>query len=934
MKILLDNNKFVSFQAIKMQPKDISASYNLLNQYQSLKRNEEFAEKLFAIFDKYIEQEAKIISSEKGINIGEIYAHLVKMFCQGIEKFKQACPKIEDYYEKVCAEIKYDIGQESDSKQDISSHNEVTNPVEAVQGIKEPTTATQETYVQRAKNITDRHNSGDSYRKIAKEEGVSYAAVRRSSLQYQLSQQYENGTLPQEIKDKAEEYIKTLPLQANKDEIIQWLIYNPMMISADVKTIAKRVESLSRKLNIEEDKLYSIGIDHIFIFTNKPETTINNIDDAVKQLSKITRIEVNREDYINACLKQPVALSLKPATIADKFIKIDEYLQDKNFVFTPEEWLDSFINSLWLLSNSTEKSCARIDALITDKTKHNQKVTKDDIKTLFKELFYTDEETGQNHINEVVEAFKQYGLTREDYELAVQQQKPLIKQNPQTIISKVKKLSEIFIQYGLTLSDCLNVCKKQKSLFYQSPDTVTEHIKAYMFVDKNKYGRPYSETLSNIGSKCLTYSSKKIYLNGIIYPHLKNSFEEFKNVGLNDFYGEFIEYFKNNPGAKCKIVIPNDEMTKHFIETMEKFCKENFNRSVFEYQILDEKEFLQNLKEKKKTKFVPHFHKNKKWTVSNLPKPLSSKPEIPTSAKVNEPEIGKSPQKPVFVAENKNVKTETITAENYIIPPQINSKLSPKILKQLMQGGVLPRQYEKIIETFIDTFNPQIDKAQLRKIFINHPELFLMKLPILQNNVIVLNRNINLNDDKLILDCLLKNPMYFYSSPQQLEENINAIVGEFAHNGLTPEIFMSKCSEKAALLPKDDSIAAKLRAYIYTLKHDANIDPKEISVNQILDEPIAMSEAEIYINKIILPQLQHDLPSFSDISVRKFVPEMQHYLSSHPLKLINIKILNNNMADHFIEIVKDFCVKNFRRNIFVYEKVSRRELFPDSESGV
>ena len=934
MKILLDNNKFVSFQAIKMPEKDMQASYDLLRQYKSRSR-EELSEKLFAIFDKYIEQEAKIISSERGINIGEIYGYLVKMFCQGIEKFKQACPKIEDYYEKLCSAIKYDIGQEPDPKQDISSLQKTTNPIKAVRENEEPTTTTtKEAYVVRAKKITNRHTSGDSYRTIAKDEDVSYSAVRRSSLRYQLSQQYENGTLPQEIKDKAEEYIRVLHLKANKDKVIRWLIDNPALIPADVQTFKQRIELLNQSLNIGEDKLCSIGMTYIFIFTNKPETTINNVDGAVKQLSKITRIEVNREDYIKACAKQPVAFSLKPETIIDKFIKIDEYLQDKNFEFTPEELLDSFINSLWLLSNSTEKSCARIDALIADKTKHNQKVTKDDIKELFKELFYTDEETGQNHINEVVEAFKQYGLTRKDYELAVQQQKPLIKQNPQTIISKVKKLSEIFIQYGLTLSDCLNVCKKQKSLFYQSPDTVTEHIKAYMFVDKNKYGRPYSETLSNIGSKCLTYSSQKIYLNGIIYPHLKNSFEEFKHVGLNDFYEEFIEYFTNHPDKKCNIVIPEGEITEHFIETMEELCKENFNRSVFEYQILDEEAFLQNLSQREKGLFVPHIRKYKKGTTGHLLKPSSKKHVITTKTKVNEPKIEQSPQKPASATEIKVLKPETPTAEDYIIPSQITSKISGKTLKQLMQGGVLPRQYEKIIEAFMDTFNPQIDKAQLRKIFINHPELFLMKLPILQNNVIVLNRKINLNDDKVIVNCLLKNPMYFYSSPRQLEENINAIVGEFAHNGLTPEIFMSKCSEKAALLPKDDSIAAKLRAYIYTLKHDANVDPKEISINQILDEPIVMSEAQIYINKIIVPQLQREVYALSNITNQNFVPEMQNYLTSHPLKLINIKILNNNMADNFINVITDFCVKNFRRNVFVYEKVSRRELFADSESGV
>ena len=119
---------------------------------------------------------------------------------------------------------------------------------------------------------------------------------------------------------------------------------------------------------------------------------------------------------------------------------------------------------------------------------------------------------------------------------------------------------------------------KFPSLFCLSPETIEEHIKAYMYVDKNKIGFKDTEVINKVLIKALSYSASLIYLQGIILPQLKKQSDEISNLKTSGLKPKLKEYFEKNPNKQFTIKILDDEMSGNFVKVIKEYCQKDFGR--------------------------------------------------------------------------------------------------------------------------------------------------------------------------------------------------------------------------------------------------------------------------------------------------------------------------------------------------------------------
>ena len=136
----------------------------------------------------------------------------------------------------------------------------------------------------------------------------------------------------------------------------------------------------------------------------------------------------------------------------------------------------------------------------------------------------------------------------------------------------------------LTLKEYLHACVRQPSLFHQSPDTIADHIKALLFINKD---RLYFKT-GEIDKNTLVKNTLRATLFIACTNDLNYSFllrekmflsHDIKGVGGNEkVRAKLKQYLQNNPNEKFTFSIIKDEKSDEFIEFAKKFAKEATGR--------------------------------------------------------------------------------------------------------------------------------------------------------------------------------------------------------------------------------------------------------------------------------------------------------------------------------------------------------------------
>ena len=163
-------------------------------------------------------------------------------------------------------------------------------------------------------------------------------------------------------------------------------------------------------------------------------------------------------------------------------------------------------------------------------------------------------------------------------------------QAPDTIVNNVvrvvehEKLKDENGEPILTLKEYLHACVRQPSLFHQSPDTIADHIKALLFINKD---RLYFKT-GEIDKNTLVKNTLRTALFLACTNDLNYSFllrekmflsHDIKGVGGNGkVRAKLKQYLENNPNEKFTFNIIKDEKSDEFIEFAKKFAKEATGR--------------------------------------------------------------------------------------------------------------------------------------------------------------------------------------------------------------------------------------------------------------------------------------------------------------------------------------------------------------------
>ena len=181
-------------------------------------------------------------------------------------------------------------------------------------------------------------------------------------------------------------------------------------------------------------------------------------------------------------------------------------------------------------------------------------------------------------------------LTLKEYLNVCVKKATLFTQAPDTIVNNVvgvvehEKLKDENGEPILTLKEYLHACVRQPSLFHQSPDTIADHIKALLFINKD---RLYFKT-GEIDKNTLVKNTLRATLFIACTNDLNYSFllrekmflsHNPKGVGGNEkVRAKLKQYLQNNPNEKFTFSIIKDEKSDEFIEFAKKFAKEATGR--------------------------------------------------------------------------------------------------------------------------------------------------------------------------------------------------------------------------------------------------------------------------------------------------------------------------------------------------------------------
>ena len=246
----------------------------------------------------------------------------------------------------------------------------------------------------------------------------------------------------------------------------------------------------------------------------------------------------------------------------------------------------SNLNSLFLASNISFGNNVKI----IEQMKKEKNIEKR------KELFNDLTQKAQDNVNGVVEHEKlkdENGepiLTLKEYLNVCVKKATLFTQAPDTIVNNVvrvvehEKLKDENGEPILTLKEYLHACVRQPSLFHQSPDTIADHIKALLFINKD---RLYFKT-GEIDKNTLVKNTLRATLFIACTNDLNYSFllrekmflsHNPKGVGGNEkVRAKLKQYLQNNPNEKFTFSIIKDEKSDEFIEFAKKFAKEATGR--------------------------------------------------------------------------------------------------------------------------------------------------------------------------------------------------------------------------------------------------------------------------------------------------------------------------------------------------------------------
>ena len=348
-----------------------------------------------------------------------------------------------------------------------------------------------------------------------------------------------------ELKNEQNFSLKTFN---NISNINRFFILNNIAFGKNVDVFKKM------KKEKDPDKL----IELFKTLTQKAQDNVNGVVEHEKLKDENGKPLLTLKGYLPACIEQQQLFYQSPDTIVGHVVGVIDHEklkdEDGNPLLTLKEYLPACTKQPSLFSQSPDTIVGHVVDVID-----HEKLKDEDGNPL---------------------------LTLKEYLPVCIDQPSLLTISPDTIVSNVvgvvehEKLKDEDGKPLLTLEEYLPVCIKQPSLFSQSPDTIAEHIKALLFINKDRLYFKEGEIDKNVLIKhvfkrpillsCTNKLNYSYLLREKMFP-MGNP----KGVsGSTKVIKKLSDYLSQHPNEKFSFTIIKDDMSKEFIDFANKLAKE------------------------------------------------------------------------------------------------------------------------------------------------------------------------------------------------------------------------------------------------------------------------------------------------------------------------------------------------------------------------
>lgn len=456
---------------------------------------------------------------------------------------------------------------------------------------------------------------------------------------------------------------------------------------------------------------------------------------------------------------------------------------------------------------------------------------------------------------------------------------------------------------------------KYNSLYYphiNNPKTKQETSAKTKFITQVDFSNAYYPLFrSNIKLHNITLNTE-----------LKNKFASLTEREQSNFK-DLLNRFNNiNPRLLLKAFCKNSEFRSLKPETIEKNVKDLVKR--FEKENLSFDDYLiactkqpslfhhssQTL-EKNVRDFVK-LYENKNLTVEKYLKACLRQPQL----------FYQSPQtiKANIINLVEKFENENLTEENYL-------------KACLKQPSLFVQSADKIVAN-VRNLIIKFEKENLSldsylKACLKQPQLFHQSPNTIESNIRSLvekYKSLNLSVEKYLKACL-RQPSLFHIPPATIEKNIKSVVKNFEKENITLEKYIESALKNPSLFYlSPNTVTEHINAFIYIEKNKGHkINDK--SIKTVLNRNLAYSTSLIYLKWIIEPQIKKQYPEIEKIKTTNIKNKLKHIFEQKPDMQFEIKILKDEMATNFIDIIKEFAKKELKSpNAFIIKQVELTDL--------
>ena len=463
------------------------------------------------------------------------------------------------------------------------------------------------------------------------------------------------------------------------------------------------------------------------------------------------------------------------------------------------------------------------------------------------QLFSQDADKIETRINGVVDNFKDYGLTHENYLSVCLKQPQLFYQSPETICGNIEGVVNNFKDYGLTYENYLSACINQPQLFYQSPETICANVSGVV----NNF-KDYGLTHKNYLPACIKQSRLFSQSPKTICANVSGVVDNFKDYGLT--YKKYLpacikqpSLFSQSPKTICTNVSGVVNNFKDYGLTYEKYLPACLNRAQL-------------------------FYQSPKTICANV------------SGLVN------------------YLKDYGLTYENYL----------PVCIKQPSLFTQSPKTIYTNISDVVDNFKDYgLTLKNYLPACINQPQLFYQSPKTICANVsgVVNNfKDYGLTYESYLPACI-NQPQLFSQSPETICANVSDVVDNFKDYGLTYESYLPACIKQPSLFTQSPkTVTEHIKALIFIYKNiDEKLTPSEI-MEKVSKKYVRITCTNKTNYGLLLRKKMFPNKAPKGLGGEgKINSKIENYLKENPNSKFSFTIKDDEMAQEFVEYARELA---------------------------